>query len=146
MSIIEKVKLLFAVKKPVAQLAAQVKQAKAGWNTLGFWISVTATLGALATAIAGYIPATTALIITTVIPMIYNILRAFRNAGADGITPPAQSTRFWVGILGMVSSGIVSLQTGGLHPEWLLSLNTILAAIMAAAQSVGAQPAPSEAK
>lgn len=139
MSLVDKIKLIFSARQPATELFNEVKEIKSGWKTLGFWVTVLATLGSLAAAIAGFLPAATALIITTAITVLYNIGRAIQNADSQGVQPVIQSTRFWVGILGIVSTGIVSLQTGGINPQWLVTASAIIAAVMAAAQSVGAQ-------
>lgn len=142
MNIYEKVKLLFVARKPVTEVINQVKGIKAGYRTLGFWITLVGSLVSLAGATSGFLPVTTALIITTALTAGYNILRSLQNADAPGTQPVFQSTRFWIGILGIVSNAIASLQAGGINPEWIISANGIIAAIMAGAQSVGAeQPA-----
>jgi hypothetical protein len=73
----------------------------------------------------------------------YNILRAAENANVDGVDPVFQSTRFWVGVLAIVSGGLSKLVGDGFDSEWLITANTILAGVMAGAQSIGAaQPNP----
>ena len=139
MTIVEKIKLLFAVRKPVGDLVVQVKQVKAGWKTPGFWVAVLGTLLALAGAVSSFIPATAALIVSTVLTLGYNVLRAYQNAAVPGVCPPFQSSRFWVGVLGMASASIMALQQGGVNPEWFTVAISILGAVMAAAQSIGAQ-------
>lgn len=142
MNLIDKIKLLFSIRQPVTDLVGEVKQAKSGWNTLPFWLSVLTTLGTLAAALTGYLAAPTALIITTSITVLYNILRAIQNAGQPGIQPLMLSTRFWTGILGILAAGITSLQAGGVNPTWLVTASGVIAAVMSGAQSIGAvQPA-----
>lgn len=143
MGIIDKIKLLFKVKGPVTEIVNEAKQIKSGWKTGEFWVTVLASIGALVAAIQGFIPATIALIISTAVTVLYNILRAFQNAGVDGTTPLFQSTRFWVGILGIVLAGLTQLQTGGIDPKWIESAIAIIGAVMAGAQNLGAnQPNP----
>jgi hypothetical protein len=139
MNIIEKIKLLLRIRKPAEELAGELKGIKAGYKTLPFWVSVLATLGTLAATLTGYIPVTTALIISTVVGCLYNILRAIQNAQVEGVQHPLQSTRFWVGLLTIVTASIESLKSGGINPAWLATATTIIAAVMAAAQSVGAK-------
>lgn len=139
MNLIQKIKLLFAVKKPATELVEKVKEIKKGYKTLGFWISVFASIVSVATAIQGFIPASTALIIVVAANVLYNMLRAFQNSEVTGVEPVLTSTRFWVGILGLVSAGLIQLQAGGVNPEWVTVSLSIIGAIMTAAQAVGAQ-------
>lgn len=139
MSLIEKIKLLFAVKGPASKLAKDIQQIKTGWKTVEFWVTVIGSAISVATAAAGFLPATTALIITTALTAAYNILRAFQNAGVEGVTPVFQSTRFYTTVIGILSAGFVALQTGGINPLWVQSAISILAAVGAGAQALGAQ-------
>jgi hypothetical protein len=146
MSIIEKIKLLFAIKKPVTKLVNEAKQIKSGWKTWEFWVTIIGGLISVTAALTGFIPATTSLIISTALGVIYNIVRAFQNAGIDGTTPVMQSTRFIAMIAGFIYAGLMALKTGGIDPAWISSAIAILGAIGAAAQSLGAQQptAPTE--
>lgn len=147
MTIIEKIKLLFKVKGPLTEIAGEVKNIKSGYKTLGFWATIIGGFVSLVAGLAGFIPATTALIVTTVLTAAYNIIRSIQNSNVPGVDPLFQSTRFWTGILGIVSNSVVALQQGGVNPEWLVTLNGILAAVMAGAQNIGAQqPVVSEPK
>lgn len=139
MSIIQKIKLLFAVKKPALELAEKAKEIKKGYKTLAFWISIFASVVSVATAIQGIIPASTALIAVVASTVIYNVLRAFQNSEVTGVEPVLTSTRFWVGLLGIVSAGLIQLQTAGINPEWVTVSISVIGAIMAAAQSIGAK-------
>lgn len=139
MTLIEKIKLLFKVKQPLTDIVTQVKEVKKGYKTTGFWLTLIGGFLSLVGSFAGFIPANVALIITTVLTMFYNIIRALQNTNVPGVEPLFQSTRFWVGIMGIISNAIVALQQGGVNPEWFVMLNTILAAVMAGAQNLGAQ-------
>jgi len=146
MSLIEKIKLLFAVKGPVTKLANDVKKITTGWKTLGFWVTTLGSAISVATAVTGFIPVTTALIVSTTLTVAYNVLRAFQNAGVDGVTPVMQSTRFITTVVGIVSAGLLSLQTGGVNPQWITASISVLAAVGAAAQALGAQGAQPQPK
>lgn len=143
MTIIEKIKLLFAAKQPITEIVNEAKQIKAGYKTVSFWVTVVASISSLVAALTGFIPVTAGLIASTVITVAYNILRALQNAGVDGTTPVFQSSRFWVGILGIVLAGLTQLKTGGIDPKWIESAIAIIGAVMAGSQSLGAnQPNP----
>jgi ABC-type amino acid transport system permease subunit len=146
MSLIEKIKLLFAIRKPVTDLANGVKEIKKGWKTLGFWATVLGSLISVATAVAGFIPGSLALMITTGLTVAYNLVRSFQNAGTDGVTPIVQSTRFLTLIVGILSAGLLSLKSGGIDPHWVEAAIGILAAVGAACQSLGATTADSQSK
>lgn len=140
MSLFEKIALLFKANKPATQLVSQLKEAKAGYKTVSFWVTLLGTLLALIAAIKAVIPATTALVAITVITALYNVLRGLDKAGTDTNRGTFRSTEFWLAILGEASKAIVALQTGGVNPAWMASLSTIVAAAMAAAQNLSAQP------
>jgi hypothetical protein len=139
MTIIEKIKLLFAAKTPITELVNEAKQIKSGYKTVSFWVTVVASISSLVAALTGFIPVTAALIASTAITVVYNVLRAIQNAGVDGTVPLFQSSRFWVGILGIVLAGLTQLQTGGIDPKWVQASIAIIGAVMAGAQSLGAQ-------
>lgn len=149
MGIIEKIKLLFKVKGPLTEIAGEVTKIKSGYKTLTFWATILASAISLVSGLAGFIPPVAALIATTVITAAYNIVRAIQNSNVPGVDPLFQSSRFWIGILGILSNAVMQLQHGGINPEWLVTLNGILAAVMAGAQNLGAQqpgtsPAPTQ--
>lgn len=137
MTLLQKIKLLFQIKQPVENLVGEVKQIKVGYKTAGFWVAVLGTLITIATTLGGYIPASIGLIVTTLLTLGYNVIRAFQNADVSGIQPLMLSTRFWVGILGIVSTALVSLKSNGIDPKWVESALGLIAAVMAGAQSVG---------
>lgn len=138
MSLLDKIKLLIGLRSPLTDLVGEAKEAKTGWKTAHFWVTVLATLGTIATAVSGYIPATVAIAVVTGLTVVYNIARAIENAQMEGVQPFLTTTRFWAGILGIVSAGLISLKTGGVDPKWVESAIAGIAAIMALAQSVGA--------
>jgi hypothetical protein len=142
MSLIEKIKLLFAAKAPVTDLISKAKELKTGWKTLGFWVSVVATLATLATAVAGFLPANIALIVTVAITFIYQTLRAVENTQMASTAPLLLSTRFWSGILAIAATALTSLKAGGISPHWVEAALTLIGIIMTGAQNVGGQLVP----
>jgi hypothetical protein len=139
MGIVDKIKLLFAVRKPAIELVGQMKQLKTGWKTLTWWISVFATLATLGTYAGGFLPATTALMVTVAITFVYQVLRAIKNADMVGTAPLFISTRLWSGILAIASASLLSLQAGGIDPNWVKASLAAIAVIMALAQNLGGQ-------
>jgi len=147
MGLIDKIKLLIKVQKPMGEIVNEIKGIKAGYKTLSFWVALLGSIMAAVAAFQGLIPSVVALITTTALTTIYNILRGLQNANMNGVEPVLKSTRFWVGVIGQLTNSLVALQTGGINPEWFATASTILAAAMAAAQSLGAnQPGQPEVK
>jgi len=145
MSIIEKIKLLFVVKQPVTEIVGKLKDLKTGWKTLPWWISIVASLATVAASIGGFIPATTAVIVTVAVTFVYQVLRAIENAQMNGVAKWYVSTRFWSGLLAVISTALLSLQTGGIDPKWVGSALAVIGMIMGVSQNVGGQavvPAP----
>jgi hypothetical protein len=144
-TIIQGVTLLFKAKKPLTDLADEFKTVKSNWKSPAFWFIVLGTFGTLAALVQGIVPAMTSLIITTTLGVLYNVGKAVEDAQKPGVNPPLTSTKFWVGILAIVSAGLIQLKSGGLQAEWVTSAIALIGSIMAAAQAVGAnQPAPQD--
>lgn len=138
MSLVEKIKLLFAIKKPAADLVGQVKEIKRGYKTLAFWISLFATLTTISGVLTAHISGITALLVFTSIGVVYNVLRAFKKADEAGIRSPWVSTEFWMGLITIVGNGFVALQNGGYMAPWVITGSAIVTAFMSVSQNVGA--------
>lgn len=134
--IIEGIKLLFKARQPTQQLVGHIKTSGSNWKTLKFWVTLFSILGGLASVVGGILPATQALIVIVAIAVIYNVLVAFQDATQPGHSATLTSTKFWIGIAGIVSAGLIQLQGGGVNPEWVQVGISILAAVMAGAQNV----------
>ena len=139
MGFIEKLKLLFKARQPATDLINEIKDIKAGWKTLPFWVTVLGTLIALVAAAQGVIPATASLVIITVLTAFYNILRGATKANTPGVKPVLQTTEFWLGVLSQISNAILALKGGGINPEWFTTAEAIIGAAMAAGQNLAAQ-------
>ncbi len=146
LSLVEKIKLILSIRKPATELADELKTVKSGWHTAGWWATVLATLLTLAGAVAHILPATTAVVIVVTLTALYNLARMFVNSGSAGVQPLLMSTRFWGGVLGIISTALISLQAGGVNPEWVKAGIGLIAAIMAAAQIKGADQPPEAPK
>jgi len=143
MGFIEKLKLLFKVRKPATDLINEVRQVKSGWKTIPFWVSVLGTLLAVVASLKGLIPATSALVITTVLTMFYQILRGATKADLTSTKPVFQTSEFWLGVLSQIANALTALKTGGINPTWLATASGLVAAAMAAGQNLaGQQPSP----
>lgn len=139
MGLIEKLKLLFKIRKPLDGLVQSAKDAKAGWKTLKFWVTLTATLASTAAALTGIIPAPAQLIATTVIQAIYNILRGAEKMESAEVKGLATTTEFWLSTLTEIQKGLVAVETGGIHPEWIGIATAIVGASLAAGQNLAAR-------
>lgn len=139
MNLIDKVKILVSIRKPLGIVVSELSDVKRGWKTIGFWITFLGSLIALVSALTGFMPATAALLTTTSLTVIYNIASGLRKADEVGVRPVLQSTEFWVGVLNSVGNGLMAIQTGGISPEWLVTAQTIIASVVGVAQNLGAQ-------
>lgn len=142
MGLWEKISLLFKANKPATELVGQLKEAQRGYKTLAFWVALLGTLLSLAAAVKAVIPVTAALIVITVLTAVYNVLRGLQKAGTDTNRGALVSTELWIGVMGEISKAVAALHAGGIDPTWLVSLGSINAAAMAAAQNLAAQPKP----
>lgn len=143
MGLIEKLKLLFKARQPLTDIITEVKEIKAGYKTLPFWITLLGTLLTLVAALQGVIPASAALVVTTILTFLYNVLRGATKANVPGQKPVLQTTEFWIGVLGFLSTAITTLQSGGVNPAWMTTAMAVIGMAMAAAQNLaGQQPTP----
>jgi hypothetical protein len=144
--VLSKLKLALKLREPAMALLAQAKDIKSGYRTLAFWVSVLGTLISLVGSLNGVIPPQIAIIVTTVLTAIYNILRGTNKADQVGIKPALKSTEFWQGAFGELSNSIVQLQTAGIDPQWFHMATAVIGMSMAIAQNIGAHqpvaPAP----
>lgn len=151
MGFIEKLKLLFKIRKPASDLIDQVKEAKSGWKTWQFWITTLGLLSAVVTAASGLIPMSYVIAITTAIALItalYNVWRGAEKAQQPGQKPFFQTSEFWVSILACLATALMRLKSGGIDPKWsetaMSAITVILGSLGAGQNLAGQQPsAPS---
>jgi len=139
-------KLLVTGLKPAGEFINQVKWARAKYKTIPFWISLIGSLTAIVGAFQGLIPATTAVVITSILGALYNILRGIDKTDMVGVKPLLRTTEFWIGALAVVGNSLVEMKTGGVDSQLLTTAQTIVAAAMAAAQNLAANPPSVEGK
>lgn len=139
MNIFQKLKALIAVRKPAQELITNVKEIQRGYKTFAFWLTLVGSVMSVVGAISGLLPIPAALIATTTLTVLYNVLRGLLKADETGVQPILQSTEFWIGLLNQVSMGIVSLQHGGINPEWFATTTTVIGGVMTIAQNLAAQ-------
>jgi len=138
MGLIKKLKLLIKASKPVGEFVNQVKGAKLKYKTIPFWVSIIGSAIAVAGAFQGFIPATTAVIITSSLTALYNILRGADKIEQVGVKPVFRTTEFWMGTGTIISNMILDMQTAGVNDEVLVTAQVIIGSAMAAAQSLAA--------
>ncbi len=146
MGLIDKIKLLFKIQKPLGELAKLAPGVKTGWKTIGFWVTAIGTLLSTAAALAGIIPAPAQLIITTILTALYNILRGAEKMDSSDTKGIFTTTEFALTTLGEIQKGIVAAQTGGINPEWMATATTIVGMALAAGQNLASRTPPEGAK
>lgn len=147
MGVIEKLKLLFKVRKPVGAIIDQVKEAKSpltGWKTVAFWVTLLGSLASTAAALTGVVPAPVQLVATTVLSAFYNILRGLQKAESPEIKGTLRTTEFWLSALGEVQKGFVAVHAGGINPEWMSTATMIVGMALAAGQNLAARDVKAE--
>lgn len=138
MSLIDKIKLLVKGAKPVGEFVNAVKGARKKYKTIPFWLTIIGSLTSIVAALNGLIPATAAIVATTILTAAYNILRGADKMDQVGVKPPLRSSEFWIGALGIISTAIVDLQTAGVSGQVLTIANLVIGAAMSVAQNLGA--------
>lgn len=144
MGFLAKLKLLFKIRKPASDLVDNLKDAKAGWKTIHFWVTLLGTLASTAAALTGIIPPQAQLIATTILQALYNIFRGADKADVNEVKGTFRTTEFWLSALTEVQKGLVAVETGGIHPEWMATLSTVVGMSLAAGQNLAARQPSSE--
>ena len=80
MTIIDKIKVLFRIRKPAGDLLTGVSKVKDGWKTSEFWMTIVSQILAVVGALNGVIDAKTAATVVAVLNAIYAVLRTLAKA------------------------------------------------------------------
>lgn len=139
MGLIDKLKLLFKIQKPVKEVIDEVTEAKRTKKWFHFAVTLIGTLGATAAAMTGLIPAQAQLIATTVLQALYNIVRGADKADTAEIKGTFRTTEFWLTALAEIQKGVVAAQQGGINPEWLATSSAIIGAALSLGQNLAAR-------
>lgn len=145
MKMFAKLKLLFAIRKPLSDLAENVKTVKSGWKTLAFWVTLLGSLGSTAAALNGVIPPQVQLIVTTALTTLYNVLRGLQKAEEPEVKGTFRTSELYLSALGEVQKGLVAIQAGGINPEWVSASAIVVAAALGAGQNLAARDVKKEA-
>ena len=146
MKFLEKIKLLFKIRKPAGEIVKQLKGVKRGWKTLAFWITLLGSGLSTVGALTGIIPPIAQLAATTALTVVYNILRGAKKQEEAGVRGPFRTTELLVTSLNEIQKGIVAAQAGGINPEWFTMAHAISSMIAAAAAAAGQSMAAQQPK
>ena len=139
MGFIQKIKLLFKVKKPVGDLIDAVQEAKKTKKWIHFGVTFLGILLSTIGSLTGIIPPQIQLIATTILQAIYNIVRGADKADNETVKGTLRTTEFWMTALTEVQKGVVATQMGGINPEWLAVSSTFIGMALAAGQNLAAR-------
>jgi hypothetical protein len=127
----EKIKLLLKIRKPAEDVSNDIKEIKRGWKTLSFWLVLIGHLGSLVAAAQGVLDPKLALILNTILAVLYNILRGVNKSQEEGVREWWKTTEVWMSVGSQLSAGSLALQQGGINPAWLVTASTVLNAVLA---------------
>lgn len=139
MGFIEKLKLLFKIKRPAGDIIDAVAEAKKTKKWFHFAVTLIGTLATTAGALTGVVPPVTQLIVVTILQTLYNIVRGADKADNAEIKGTLKTTEFWLTGLAEIQKGILAAQGGGINPEWLAVSSTIIGMALAAGQNLAAR-------
>lgn len=139
MGLIAKLKLLFEIQKPFGEAVDAVAEAKKTKKWVHFTVTLLGVLLSTVLALNGVIPPQYALIATTALQALYNIIRGADKADNEDIKGTLRTTEFWTTGLTEIQKGIVAVQTGGVSAEWLTMSSTIIGMALAAGQNLAAR-------
>lgn len=142
MGFIEKLKLLFKVKSVASDISDEVQEVKKTKKWLHFIVTLLGTLLTTASAAAGLLSPMTQLIVVTILQCVYNIVRGADKADSDEIKGTFRTTEFWMSALSEVQKGFVSLQAGGVNPEWMVTSTALIGATLSFGQNLAARTLP----
>jgi len=143
------IKLIFNGRKAVESLMVEGKIVadeahKSGIKTLGFWMTILASGGAVAAQVGGLVPPPYGAIVLALSPLLYGLSRglAKRDDPLGGVKPALASSEAWANILAAAGQLAMASQ-GAVSPETAAMLAAISAAAISAGDSLaksGAQP------
>ena len=116
----------------------------AGVKTIGFWLTVASSLGAVAAQVGGLVPPPYGSIVLAASTLLYAISRGVVKNGDElgGVKPMMATSEAWANIL--AAAGQVALaSSGAVSPEVATLLMSVNAGAVAMAQGLakgGAQP------
>lgn len=139
MTLISKLKLLFAVRKPVGEITDAFASVKKTKKYVSFAVTVLGSLITAVSALNGLIPPIYAIIATTALQAAYNILRGLDKADSAEVKGTLRTTEFWMTGLNEVQKVFLATQTQGINPEWLAMSSTIVGMALAAGQNLAAR-------
>lgn len=139
MGLIEKLKLLVKVRKPVGDVIEAAQTAKKTKKWFSFAITLIGTIGTTAGALAGVIPPQAQLIVTSVFQAIYNVLRGLEKAEGPEIKGTLRTTEFWMSGLTEAQKMFVALNTGGIDPVWMPTMTALVGAALSFGQNLAAR-------
>ena len=139
MGLIEKLKLLMKVKKPIGDVIDAAKEANKTKKWFSFAVTVIGTLVTTAGALTGVIPPQAQLIGVSVLQAIYNVLRGLDKAEQTEIKGTLRTTEFWTSGLTEVQKMFVALHTGGIDPTWMPTMTALVGAALAFGQNLAAR-------
>lgn len=139
MKFLDKVKLLFKVKKPLGEVLDAVAEAKKTKKWLHFSVTILGVLLSTVLALNGVVPPQYSLIATTILQALYNIVRGADKADNEDVKGTLRTTEFWTTGLTEIQKGLVAVQTGGVNAEWLTMSSTVIGMALAAGQNLAAR-------
>jgi hypothetical protein len=143
MGLIEKLKLLLKVKKPIGDVIDAAKEANKTKKWFSFVVTLVGTLATTAGALTGVIPPQAQLIAASVLQAIYNVIRGADKADQAEVKGTLRTTEFWLSGLTEVQKMFVALHTGGIDPVWMPTMTALVGAALAFGQNLAAR-APAE--
>lgn len=145
MTLIEKIKLLFQIKKPVEDILDSAKEAKKNNKWFHFSVLLIGTIVTTLASLGGLLPPLVQLGIVTTLQCVYNILRGADKADNQEIKGTLLTTEFWTSALSEIQKALVAAHAGGLNPEWMTAATALSGAALAFGQNLAAR-APLEEK
>lgn len=96
MSLLEKIKALWSIKKAVSKIEEAYKMdttpIKPGWKTSEFWLTVIFNLVTILGTLKGVIPANIGTVALTVLNSVYGLIRAITKSNAPDLPTVDSST------------------------------------------------------
>jgi hypothetical protein len=138
-TIIQKLKLLISIRKPVGTITDAFAEVRKTKKYIHFAVTVLGSLLTALLALNGIIPPVYSLIATTVLQALYNIVRGLDKASSEEIKGTVRTTEFWMTGLNEVQKAVLAIQTAGINPEWLAASSTIIGMALAAGQNLAAR-------
>lgn len=119
MSLAKKLKLLFAVRKPLGDVTVAFVAAKKDRKWLAFAVTVVGSLLSIVLTMQGFMPPEAHTILSSFLQALYNFMRGLSKSESPTVKGPLATTEVWMSGIQELQKAVVASQAGGVQAPWV---------------------------